>query len=152
MTMLTKATFAKWMAALHGRFARDENEHVLALYYDTLKQLTNDGFERAARHIFNNDQYWPTPKRFIELANGNTREHAINEWHTLIEACAKNNLNPALSPAGIAAMRAIGGWREIAYAEGETKQTNLRRAFLEAYDAQTKRLALPDSDVLRLPS
>lgn len=150
--MLTKAVFIKSMATLHARFARAENQQVIALYYDSLKELNDADFQRAARHIFDNDEFWPTPKRFIELANGNTREHAINEWHTLIEACAKNNLNPALSPAGIAAMRAIGGWREIAYAEGETKQASLRRAFLEAYDAQTKRLALPDNDPRRLPS
>jgi hypothetical protein len=150
--MLTKAVFIKSMATLHARFARPENQQVIALYYDTLKDLTDTDFQRAARHIFDNDEFWPTPKRFIELANGNTREHAINEWHTLIEACAKNNLNPNLSPAGIAAMRAIGGWREIAYAEGETKQASLRRAFLEAYDAQARRVALPNNDSHRLPS
>lgn len=150
--MLNKNLFIREFAILEERFNRTSSRIIADRYYDTIKHLTNEEYKRAADHIFANDEYWPTPKRFIELANGNTREHAINEWHTLIEACARNNLNPALSPAGIAAMRAIGGWREIAYAEGETKQASLRRAFLEAYDAQTKRLALPDNDPRRLPS
>jgi hypothetical protein len=143
--MLTKTVYAKWMAMLHARFARSQNEHVIALYYDTLKELNDTNFERAARHVFDNDQYWPTPKRFIELANGNTREDAINEWHLLLQACATNNTTPALTPAGISAMRAIGGWREVAYAEGEHKQGQLKRAFLESYQAKTEYAQLPSS-------
>ena len=143
--MLTKTVYAKWMAMLHARFSRSENEHVIALYYDTLKDLNDANFERAARHVFDNDQYWPTPKRFIELAHGNTREDAINEWHVLLQACATNNTTPALTPAGIAAMRAIGGWREVAYAEGEHKQGQLKRAFLESYQAKTEYAQLPSS-------
>ena len=144
--MLSKNVFIKSMAILHARFNREHNQQVIALYYDALKGLDDAGFQRAARHIFTNDEYWPTPKRFIELATGNTKEDAINEWHILLESCAKNNMNPALSPVGIAAMRAIGGWREVAYAEGEHKQGQLKRAFLESYQAQTARAQLPSGD------
>jgi hypothetical protein len=151
--MLTKAVFIREMAMLEERYNRDMQEPVLDRYYESLKQLTDADFTRAARYIFDNDDYWPSPKRFIELAHGTTKDAANREWALLIDACTRNNTNPPLSPAGILAMRRAGGWREIAYAEGPNKQEQLKRLFLAAYETETQQTpALPTSDQPRLPS
>jgi hypothetical protein len=74
--MLTKAVFIREMAMLEERYNRDMQEPVLDRYYESLKQLTDADFTRAARYIFDNDDYWPSPKRFIELAHGTTKDAA----------------------------------------------------------------------------
>jgi hypothetical protein len=136
--MLTKTLFAKWMTTLHKRFSKDADQHVVELYYEHLSQLSDAEFETAAKSIFTNDEFWPAPKRFIDLARGTTKDAANREWALLIDACTRNNTNPPLSPAGILAMRRAGGWREIAYAEGPNKQEQLKRLFLAAYETDAQ--------------
>jgi hypothetical protein len=136
--MLNHPLFIKWMSALHNRFGRTANKHVMELYYDDLKVLSDAEFETAAKSIFTNDEFWPAPKRFIDLARGTTKDAANREWALLIDACTRNNTNPPLSPAGILAMRRAGGWREIAYAEGPNKQEQLKRLFLAAYETDAQ--------------
>jgi hypothetical protein len=154
--MLTKATFAKWMATLHARFARAENQHVINLYYDTLKHLTDTDFERAARIIFDEDAFWPPPARFRDAARGgNPNELANAEWERLLAACRAGNSDISyLTPAGVTAMRAAGGWRAIAYAESDTKLSAAKRAFTSAWiDASNQTTpALPNARRGELPS
>lgn len=136
--MLNKIVFIRELALLEERFNRDMQEAVLDRYYETLRDLTDAEFVRAARLIFDNDEFWPAPNRFIQLAHGTTKDAANQEWAILINACAQNNTNVPLSPTGITAMRRAGGWREIAYAEGPAKQEQLKRLFLAAYDTDTQ--------------
>jgi hypothetical protein len=97
--MLTKTLFAKWMTTLHKRFSKDADQHVVELYYEHLSQLSDAEFETAAKSIFTNDEFWPAPKRFIDLARGTTKDAANREWALLIDACTRNNTNPPLSPS-----------------------------------------------------
>lgn len=134
--MLDRAVFIREMTLLHDRFGRTPNEHVIGRYYDTLsRDLTTADFERAARIIFNEDQFWPAPARFREAAHGgNPKELASAEWERLLASCAAGDPAVAfLSPAGLAAMRAAGGWRSIAFAEGESRLATIKRAFVSAW-------------------
>jgi hypothetical protein len=134
--MLDRRVFVREMTLLHERFGRAPNEQVIARYYDTLsRDLSTEAFERAARLIFDEDQFWPAPARFRDVARGgNLKELAAAEWERLVAACAAGQTDIAfLSAAGVAGMRAAGGWRAIAFAEGESRQAALRRAFTSAW-------------------
>lgn len=134
--MLDRAVFVREMTLLHERFGRTPNQQVIARYYDTLnRELDTPSFERAARIIFDEDAFWPPPARFRDAARGgNPRELASAEWERLVAACREGKTDVSfLTPAGVTAMRAAGGWRAIAYAEGESKLATLKRAFTAAW-------------------
>jgi len=155
--MLEHAVFVREMTLLHERFGRTVNAQVIARYYDTLsRELSTPEFERAARVIFDEDQFWPAPARFRDAARGgNPKELASAEWERLLTACRNGSTDVAfLSPAGLAAMRAAGGWRVIAFAEGEAKQASLKRAFVSAWlDSEAPaQPALPSSSRAELAS
>lgn len=140
MNRLDKRTFLRELGMLAERFGRTISEPVMLRYYDTLsRELTTSEFEHAARVIFDEDQFWPAPMRFRDAARGgNPKELASAEWERLVAACRDGNTEVGfLSPIGVKAMRAAGGWRGIAYAEGEAKLAGLKRAFVSAWlDAQ----------------
>lgn len=134
--MLDKRVFLRELGMLAERFGRTISEPVMLRYFDTLsRDLTTADFERAARVIFDEDQFWPAPARFRDAARGgNPKELASAEWERLVTACRNGSTNVAfLSPAGLAAMRAAGGWRAIAFAEGDAKLAGLKRAFVSAW-------------------
>jgi hypothetical protein len=134
--VLEKRVFLREMGMLADRFGRQVSEPVVLRYFEILSgALSTADFERAAFVIFREDQFWPAPARFVEAARGgNPRELAGAEWERLLASCAAGDPAVAfLSPAGLAAMRAAGGWRAIAFCEGESKLNGLRRAFVSAW-------------------
>lgn len=132
MTLDRKA-FIREMTLLHERFGRQPSEHVIARYYDTLNgRLDTPAFEAAARYVFDNDTYWPAPARFIDLAHGSPEAQARDEWARLIEGATRGE-RARLTPEGEAALMAIGGWREVAYADTDRKLPRLERAFAKRY-------------------
>jgi hypothetical protein len=136
MPDLDRGTFIREMTLLHDRFGRTPNEHVIARYYDTLRdRLSTREFAAAARVIFDQDAFWPAPARFIELAQGNPKDEAEREWYRLVGACSRGERTPLLSPEGAAAMRAVGGWNAVAYCEGDVPLDRKRTAFLRAFAA-----------------
>lgn len=155
--MLDKRAFMREMGMLAERFGRTISDPVMLRYYDSLsRDLTTPEFEHAARVIFDEDQFWPAPARFRDAARGgNPKELASAEWERLLTACRNGSTDVAfLSPAGLAAMRAAGGWRVIAFAEGESKQASLKRAFVSAWlDSEAPaQAALPSSRRAELAS
>ncbi len=134
--MLDKRVFLRELGMLAERFGRTVSEPVMLRYFEILSgSLSTADFERAAFDIFRDDQFWPAPARFLDAARGgNPKELANAEWERLLTACRNGSTDVAfLSPAGLAAMRAAGGWRVIAFAEGEAKQAGLKRAFVSAW-------------------
>ena len=144
--MLDRHVFVREMTLLHDRFGRTPNEHVIARYYDTLRdRLTTQEFEQAARFVFDQDSFWPPPARFIELAQGNARDDAEREWRALVDACQRGDRGILLSPEGAAAMRAVGGWNAVAYCEGDHNLDRKRGLFIRSFAA-----AREDRELLRL--
>ena len=133
--MLDKRTFLRELGMLAERFGRTISEPVMLRYYDTLsRDLTTADFERAARIIFDEDQFWPAPARFRDAARGgNPKELAEAEWERLVAACRSGKTDvDFLTPAGRLGMRNAGGWREVAYAD-ERSLASRKRAFVSAW-------------------
>lgn len=143
---IDKTVFLREMALLAELFNRPQlSEPLVARYYEHLSaHLTTSEFQDAAKAIFTGDQFWPTPSRFLHAAKGDPAQLARQEWDALLQAAAKGELAP-LSEAGKAALRALGGWARVAYAN-EGALPSLRKAFLETYTDQ----AAPNPQMLQL--
>ena len=131
MPALEMDVFVREMALLHERFGRAPSDVIIARYYGTLSQrLSTSEFEAAARYVFDHDNFWPSPARFIELAKGNPKDDAEREWTVLLDACSRGDRNVLLSPEGAAAMRAVGGWNAVAYCENTSALAAKHREFV----------------------
>lgn len=129
---IDRTTFTREFTLLLERFGKDPHALMTARYFEYLNaRLTTPEFETAARRIFEEDQFWPAPVRFLHAAKGDPQQLARQEWDALIERAAKSEL-AELSDNGKRALRALGGWAAVAYAD-QARLPSLRRAFLESY-------------------
>ncbi|MFA5594871.1 MAG: hypothetical protein WDA15_06280 [Trueperaceae bacterium] len=132
---IDRTVFTREFTLLLERFGRDPHPLMTQRYFEYLNaRLTTSEFETAARKIFEQDQFWPAPVAFLHAAKGDPAQLARQEWDALIESAAKNEL-AELSEAGKKALRALGGWSTVAYAD-QARLPSLRRAFLESYGDQ----------------
>jgi len=133
---IDKNVFTREFTLLLERFGKDPHALMTARYFEYLDARLDTGqFEVAARAIFAEDAFWPAPIRFLHAAKGDPAQLARQEWDRLLEDAAKGDLAP-LSDAGKAALRAIGGWSRVAYAQ-EGALPSIRKAFLETYADQS---------------
>lgn len=132
--MINKTVFTREFTLLLERFARDPHQLMTQRYFEYLDQhLTTPEFEQAARQIFAEDQYWPAPIRFLHAAKGDPQQQARQEWDALIAEATAGKLAD-LTDQGMLALRAIGGWSTVAYAN-QAALPSLRKAFLESYSS-----------------
>lgn len=132
--MLDDVVFAAEMTLLEDRFGRRPlTTETKVRYYEFLNQsLTTQEFQAAAREIFNRDQFWPSPSRFVEAARGNPKERAVSEWGQLMIALRDNPAELPLTDRGRAALKAVGGYRALMEAT-DYGMEKLHKRFLEAY-------------------
>ena len=129
---IDRSVFTREFTLLLERFGKDPHALMTARYFEYLDaRLDTRQFEAAARTIFAEDQYWPAPIRFLHAAKGDPAQLARQEWDRLLEDAAKGAL-AELSDGGKRALRALGGWARVAYAN-EGALPSLRKAFLESY-------------------
>lgn len=130
---LDKRVFLREMAVLAELFNRPQlSDPLVARYYEYLSaRMTTTEFEAAAKRIFEEERYWPAPITFLHAVKGDPARKAREEWDALLEKAARNELSE-LSEAGKKALKALGGWSTVAYAD-QGRLPSLRRAFLESY-------------------
>lgn len=140
---IDRTAFLREMALLAELFNRPMlSDPLIARYKAYLDtQLTTAQFEHAAHTIFAEDQYFPAPVRFVHAAKGDPAQLARQEWDALLEHASKGQLAP-LTEAGKLALRAVGGWSSVAYAD-QGRLPSLRKAFLESYGLQDQAEAAP---------
>lgn len=147
--MLDDVVFAAEMTLLEDRFGRRAlTTETKVRYYEFLNQnLTTQEFRAAAREIFNRDQFWPSPQRFVEAVRGNAKQLASSEWQLLLEHMRNGQHNPSeLSATGRQALRAAGGFKMLMHAENDFALNATRSAFLDAFQqaAERPREAAPE--------
>lgn len=134
--MLDDVVFAAEMTLLEDRFGRRAlTTETKVRYYEFLNQnLTTQEFRAAAREIFNRDQFWPSPQRFVEAVRGNAKQLASSEWQLLLAHMRNGQHNPSeLSATGRQALRAAGGFKMLLHAENDFALNNVRSAFQDAF-------------------
>ena len=137
--MIDKAVFTREISLLQERFGRELSNPVIIRYLEFLNdRMTTLEFESAAREIFNRDTFWPSPVRFLEAVRGDPQGGAEDAWAELMDAAAQGK-TPVLAGKLETAVRAVGGFREIMYAEGQFKQEQLRKQFVSAFKREAER-------------
>lgn len=136
--MLDDVVFAAEMTLLEDRFSRRPlTTETKVRYYEFLSQhLTTEEFQVAARVIFDRDQFWPSPQRFVDAVHGNAKQLANAEWVTLLEHMRDGARDlTGISATGHAALRVAGGFKALLHAESDFALNQVRNAFLDAYEA-----------------
>lgn len=139
--MIDPVTFAAEMTILQNRFpgARNMPKEVIARYLDFLgERLTTQEFVAAAREIFNQDTFWPSPARFVEAVQGNPKQMADDAWATMLEHARKGTY-PELAtlPTATRAALKAAPMREIMYATSDFELNRLKREFVDAHQRAT---------------
>lgn len=144
--MIDRRVFTREFTVLLERFGRagDASEILIQRYLQFLdSELDTAEFEFAAREIFNRDQFWPSPLRFVEAARGNPTQLAGSEWDQLMIALKDNPAELPVTDRGRAALKAIGGFRALMEATDYSLE-GLRKRFLGAYqDVERPRVSTP---------
>lgn len=135
---IDRAAFTREFTLLLERFGRDPHPLMTQRYFEYLNaHLDTPAFERAARQIFEQDQFWPAPARFVDLARGgSTKELANTAWAEALRLAERGEYPPLEAlPAPVRAALKATPLREIAYADNEAKLARLKREFTSAYAA-----------------
>jgi len=67
--MINPKVFASEMALLQERFHRELSQSVLDRYYESLSDRLDDAqFQDACRRLFDDEDFFPSPKKFIDAA------------------------------------------------------------------------------------
>ena len=133
--MIEPDLFAQEFELLCERFARVPSQPVIARYHAFLEaRLDSEQFQQAAITIFNQDQFWPSPQRFLDAVHGALEDQAAVEWSKLLDAHTHNNRAEVSSIA-----RKV--WTEICAAgqlnadAGDQRISFVRRDFMQTYRA-----------------
>ena len=81
--MLDFPIFQKYFLILQERFSKDFSVPTLDMWFSTLREkLSNEEFIAAISHAFAEDDFFPSPRRLIELGE----LHRPREYFTALEA------------------------------------------------------------------
>lgn len=143
--MIRKDVFYREFGLLFERFGRNAeavSDVLVNRYLSYLNEhLSTEDFEVAAQQVFNEDQFFPSPRRFVDIIHGNAKQNAERAWQDVLQLAQAGESDLSGLPAATRdAVKAAGGWRAIAYAGNDFGLGQARRAFLDAYAA---RLAKP---------
>lgn len=135
--MIDRQIFQREFSLLFERFGRNpENasDLLITTYLQFLDQhLKTEEFITAARHIFNEDRFFPSPRRFVDVIRGNAKENAERAWREVLQLAQAGSSDLSGLPAATRdAVKAAGGWRAIAYADSDYALSQARRAFHDA--------------------
>lgn len=145
--MINRTEFTKRFALLLDRFGRTMSDAGIAEYYAILNaELTTEQFECAAKLVYRHDQFWPTPQRFVDAAQGGSaRDLAETAWSNILAAAQRGTYPPldTLDPATRAALK-TAPMREIQYADSEAKLARLKREFVAAHQQASGPTGAPE--------
>lgn len=144
--MIDLKTFAAKMTILADRFGRTKLlDETLAMYFDALNQkLSTAEFVEACRVIFEQDTYWPSPRRFVEAVKGDPKAEGEAAWDRLAKLVSQGD--SSRWPLDL-----MGTLRELGKTQGDmlritdSELDRLRPRFIAAFvrSAEPAQTALP---------
>ena len=116
--MLDPTVFRNQFTILEERWHRTFSQATFSAYFEALAdKLTTEEFLKAAKQVFAEDEFFPSPKRLIELGQ-------LSRPQPLFLPSAKDKSFEELSPEEQAARRAaIAGFKQQLQ---KIKESNLR--------------------------
>jgi hypothetical protein len=151
--VIDKSIFGREMTLLADRFNRDISKPVIARYFEFLNaHLATDEFVAAARVVFDHDQFWPAPVRFLEAAGVDPKSEADAAWELSLSEARRGIARPLseYDPGHAAALSAVGKNHRI----GQTREDQLpflKRDFVNAFVAHRERKNHPELEKPPVP-
>lgn len=153
--MIDAKLFADAMGQLGGAFGREIDQPVIRMYYAILSpRMDSPTFATAIEATLARETFWPPPAKILEHAGLDAEDHADAAFRQMSEIVRDNGgflhfpheLYLQFDAPTRAAIKAVGGLREIAERSGPDKRPALLKRFVRAYnEAQQERAALPSS-------
>lgn len=147
---ITEDEFLIIMTSLGERFQRTISENVCQMYFNYLNQNLQpiqilEGFEI----VCNEDDFFPSPKRWFEAATGNLENAALAQWDETL-AASREDRSSNLDAIAKATWKSFGG-REILEKGDSRMFLQIRDKFLEEY-ALRARAARVNAQALPTPA
>lgn len=147
--MIDATVFTREMALICERFDRRMSKPVMTRYYETLSaRLDTIQFELAARRVFDEETFFPSPQAFLSKLGDSVEASAEEEWTLALKGASQGRLPDGLSNAGAYALQAIGGLARLGRANESYEVPRLKKAFLNAYPAGVNRQANQETRAL----
>ena len=144
--------FESEFSVLAARFNSQVGETVIARYYKALSCLSEQEFLVACERVFDDEDFLPSPKRFIEKVRS-ADGMGLNAWAEILRAIPTGK-EPPMSEIAEKAIATIGGFKAVKECNIQTQLPHFRRDFLSAFETYSQvlgayRLALPDAPKTR---
>lgn len=114
------------MAQVHGRTLTTEQ---LEVYWLALEPLSTDAFRTLAGRLMREHEFMPKPADWFRLAKAEAGGGWSSAWEEVI-----HNHGETADPIGQRALRALGGWRVVGFANTD-RLPWLAERFREHYES-----------------
>ena len=146
---MKKKIFQGGMKQLALSFNTEVNETRTQLYWENLKDLKNEDFEKAVKFIIQNNKFFPAIAEIRQVTRNSDQDvlEAWNEFRDEIREHGVYSLPQFKKPILHQVVRFLGGWQTVSYVERKDMPF-LRRDFIEIYKVLRQR---EEIDKIQLP-
>ena len=135
--MLDQTKFVSAMTGLGAIFEKSITESMVKLYWQVLKDFSDDEVHEAINRALITCKFMPKPSELREIIQGSSKDHAVDEWAKVISEMRRTGSygNPRLSDVTKKVVDQIGGWSQLcalSYRELEFKG----KSFAEIYESK----------------
>lgn len=146
--MITDAKFEKGITLLQKHFNRTLEEMVIAIWREHLDEhLDDEEFTTAVKEAILTCEFFPTPKKLVELASGSLEVAAIQQWQVIVSAATTTSdswtkeLLASLQERSRMALQVIGSLQAVAMAD-EWLLKKLEKQFTTVYCQPSSKIKL----------
>jgi len=146
---MKKKIFQGGMKQLALSFNTEVNETRTQLYWENLKDLKNEDFEKAVKFIIQNNKFFPAIAEIRQVTRNSDQDvlEAWNEFRDEIREHGVYNLPQFKRPIMHKCVRYLGGWQTVSYVERKDMPF-LQRDFERVYKTLRQRERV---DQIQLP-
>ncbi len=138
--MLDQTKFVAAMTGLGAIFEKSITESMVKLYWQVLKDFSDDEVHEAINRALITSKFMPKPSELRELVEGSSKEHSLDEWAKVMTEIRKTGSygEPRVSDVTKKVIEQIGGWSQLcalSYRELEFKG----KSFAEIYSSKVEK-------------
>jgi len=116
--MLNETVFSKGLFALSEVFNRNISDTLSEIYYDVLKNATDDQFKNAVNQIIQTNKYncMPKPAEILEHIYGKPQDKSLEAWEITLNAVRSvgGYKTPVFEDQAISdTIQHLGGWVKL---------------------------------------
>lgn len=142
--MLTKSLFMKNFTGICELFDKQISDALTAIYYESLKGMTDQEFKEAINRITTTLKFFPKPADFLDALRVDESAQAIMAYEKAINAGRQHGSYRSVQfddPTIHSVIELMGGWQKFCLSEDERKWQ--QKEFEKIYQVMRKRGSHP---------